>query len=76
VEAQATDRAFRIGQQKNVLVHKFVCRGRWKRDRRADRASSTWRAGAGGRRRALLTEMSDAELLRVVSLDLRTASTP
>src|SRR5262249_50269446 len=27
VEDQATDRAFRIGQKKNVLVHKFVCRG-------------------------------------------------
>jgi non-specific serine/threonine protein kinase len=27
VENQATDRAFRIGQAKNVLVHKFVCRG-------------------------------------------------
>ena len=27
VENQATDRAFRIGQKKNVLVHKFVCQG-------------------------------------------------
>ena len=27
VENQATDRAFRIGQNKNVLVHKFICRG-------------------------------------------------
>jgi SNF2 family DNA or RNA helicase len=27
VEDQATDRAFRIGQTKNVLVHKFVCLG-------------------------------------------------
>jgi SNF2 family DNA or RNA helicase len=27
VENQATDRAYRIGQHKNVLVHKFVCRG-------------------------------------------------
>src|SRR5207249_6863383 len=27
VEDQATDRAFRIGQTKNVLVQKFVCRG-------------------------------------------------
>src|SRR5205807_2890497 len=27
VENQATDRAYRIGQRKNVLVHKFVCRG-------------------------------------------------
>ncbi len=28
VENQGTDRAFRIGQVKNVLVHKLVCRGR------------------------------------------------
>ena len=27
VENQATDRAFRIGQQKNVIVHKFITRG-------------------------------------------------
>ena len=27
VENQATDRAFRIGQKKNVFVHKFVCLG-------------------------------------------------
>ena len=27
VENQATDRAFRIGQKKNVQVHKFVCIG-------------------------------------------------
>jgi len=27
VENQATDRAFRIGQNKNVMVHKFVTRG-------------------------------------------------
>lgn len=27
VENQATDRAFRIGQTKNVLVHKLVCKG-------------------------------------------------
>jgi superfamily II DNA or RNA helicase len=27
VEDQATDRAFRIGQQRNVQVHKFVCGG-------------------------------------------------
>ena len=27
VENQATDRAFRIGQKRNVVVHKFVCRG-------------------------------------------------
>ena len=27
VENQATDRAFRIGQTKNVMVHKFVTQG-------------------------------------------------
>jgi SNF2 family DNA or RNA helicase len=27
VEDQATDRAFRIGQNRNVMVHKFVCVG-------------------------------------------------
>ncbi|MCT4595426.1 MAG: DEAD/DEAH box helicase [Anaeromicrobium sp.] len=27
VENQATDRAFRIGQQKNVIVHKFITKG-------------------------------------------------
>ncbi|MBK6430420.1 helicase-related protein [Candidatus Amarolinea dominans] len=27
VENQATDRAFRIGQQRNVQVHKFICAG-------------------------------------------------
>lgn len=30
VENQATDRAFRIGQKRNVLVHKFVCGGQWR----------------------------------------------
>ena len=28
---QATDRAFRIGQKRNVMVHKFVCRVQWKK---------------------------------------------
>lgn len=27
VENQATDRAYRIGQKKNVIVHKFICKG-------------------------------------------------
>ena len=26
VEQQATDRAYRIGQKKNVHVHRFICR--------------------------------------------------
>ena len=27
VENQATDRAYRIGQERNVQVHKFICAG-------------------------------------------------
>ena len=27
VEAQATDRAYRIGQQNNVMVHRFITQG-------------------------------------------------
>jgi len=27
VEKQAEDRAFRIGQKRSVVVHKFICKG-------------------------------------------------
>ena len=54
VENQATDRAFRIGQQRNVLVHKFVCRGTIEeRIDRVDRVeAATGQRRAGGQRRA------------------------
>ena len=76
VENQATDRAFRIGQKKNVLVHKFVCRGtvEEKIDRLIEsktRISSELLEGGGTE--LDLTEMSDDELVRLVSLDLRAA---
>ena len=77
VENQATDRAFRIGQKRNVIVHAFVCRGtleeriddmlRQKRDL-AERLLGPAAAGE-----TLLTEMSDDELLRVVALDVNRA---
>jgi SNF2 family DNA or RNA helicase len=78
VEAQATDRAFRIGQKRNVLVHKFVCRGTI--EERIDALITSKKAladsvlGAEGGAETLLTEMSNDELLRFVALDLRTAS--
>ena len=66
VENQATDRAFRIGQKKNVLVHKFVCRGTV--EERIDALIEAKTALAGdvldGAAEAHVTEMSDAELLR------------
>lgn len=76
VENQATDRAFRIGQTKNVLVHKFVCRGTVEEriDQLIDskrRLSQDLLEGGG---EMLLTEMRDDELLKLVALDLHTAS--
>ena len=72
VENQATDRAFRIGQTKNVLVHKFVCRGTVEEkidemiQEKKQLASDLLEGGA----ERLLTEMTDAELIQMVSLDV------
>jgi non-specific serine/threonine protein kinase len=75
VEDQATDRAFRIGQVKNVMVHKFVCRGTV--EERIDALIQAKRALAGSvvdvAGDVSLTEMSDAALLAAVSLDLGAA---
>jgi non-specific serine/threonine protein kinase len=75
VENQATDRAFRIGQNRNVLVHKFVCQGtvEEKIDQmiEAKKALSDDLLADSGDIK--LTEMKDDELLRLVSLDLNTA---
>jgi non-specific serine/threonine protein kinase len=72
VEDQATDRAFRIGQKRNVLVHKFVCRGTV--EERIDALIHDKRSLAdrllNQEGEMLLTEMSDAELLRFVALDI------
>jgi non-specific serine/threonine protein kinase len=72
VENQATDRAFRIGQKKNVLVHKLVCQGTVEEKIDAlieskQNLSADLLAGAG---EINLTEMKDDELLRLVALDL------
>lgn len=75
VENQATDRAFRIGQKQNVLVHKFICRGtvEEKIDHliESKRGLSDELLSASGE--INLTEMKDDELLRLVKLDLNTA---
>jgi SNF2-related domain/SNF2 Helicase protein/Helicase conserved C-terminal domain len=76
VENQATDRAFRIGQTKNVLVHKFVCRGTVE-DKIDQMIESKKQLAAeflgGGGAETLLTEMKDEELLKLVALDLGSA---
>jgi superfamily II DNA or RNA helicase len=75
VENQATDRAFRIGQTKNVLVHKFVCRGTVedKIDRMIEAKQQLAGDFLGGGADMVLTEMKDDELLRLVALDLAAA---
>jgi len=74
VENQATDRAFRIGQNKNVMVHKFVCKGTVEEKIDALIAAKAGLAtelleGA----ESLLTEMDDEALLKLVALDLEKA---
>ncbi|MDP1612939.1 MAG: DEAD/DEAH box helicase [Sulfuritalea sp.] len=75
VENQATDRAFRIGQQKNVLVHKFVCRGTIEDriDQLIESKQQLVKDVLEGGAELLLTEMSDRELLDLVKLDIHTA---
>ena len=75
VENQATDRAFRIGQTRNVLVHKFVCQGTV--EERIDHMIETKKQLAGdfleGGAELQLTEMKDEDLLKLVALDLGAA---
>ncbi len=69
VENQATDRVFRIGQQRNVQVHKLICQGTL--EERIDELIESKKSlaeqvvGAGEQ---WLTEMSDEELKQLVSL--------
>ncbi len=75
VENQATDRAFRIGQTRNVLVHKFICRGTVedKIDQMIESKKQVAGDVLGGGAEMMLTEMKDEELLRLVALDLSAA---
>lgn len=69
VENQATDRAFRIGQTKNVQVHKFICAGTLEEkisdmiERKRDIAEQVVGTGEGW-----LTELSTAELKELFAL--------
>ena len=69
VEDQATDRAFRIGQTKNLQVHKFVCAGTVEEkidemiSRKQAVASQVVGAGEGW-----LTEMDDKQLRDLFAL--------
>jgi non-specific serine/threonine protein kinase len=75
VENQATDRAFRIGQTRNVLVHKFICRGtvEEKIDQLIESKRHLSQELLEGGADLLLTELKDDELLKLVALDLNKA---
>lgn len=72
VENQATDRAFRIGQDKNVMVHKFVCKGSVEEKIDALISSKKELAenviGSGGEN--WITEMSNDELMKLLRLEV------
>jgi SNF2 family DNA or RNA helicase len=69
IENQATDRAFRIGQTRNVQVHKFVCVGTLeeKIDEMIERKQSV-AAQVVGSGEAWLTELSNDQLKDLFAL--------
>ncbi|CAN5249899.1 hypothetical protein BH09SUM1_BH09SUM1_33410 [soil metagenome] len=76
VEDQATDRAYRIGQKRNVLVHKFVTAGTI--EERIDEMIAEKRRMAGqilqGGGEMDLTSLTDNQLLDLVRLDVSRAA--
>jgi non-specific serine/threonine protein kinase len=72
VENQATDRAFRIGQKNKVMVHKFVTLGTLeeKIDHLLTEKREMSEAILSGQGEVMISEMTDEELLKTVSLDL------
>jgi non-specific serine/threonine protein kinase len=75
VEDQATDRAFRIGQKRNVLVHKLICTGTIEErvDELIESKKHLSREVLAAGSEPPLTELSDAELMDLVSLDISRA---
>jgi len=75
VENQATDRAFRIGQKNNVLVHKFVCRGTIEEriDAMIRDKQQLVRDVLEPEQEINLTELDDRALLDLVKLDIHAA---
>jgi superfamily II DNA or RNA helicase len=69
VEDQATDRAFRIGQRRDVQVHKFICAGTLEEmiDEMIERKKGLAESVVGGGE-GWLTELSTADLRNLVSL--------
>ena len=71
VENQATDRAFRIGQTKNVMVHKLICQGTIEEKIHAiiegKRELAENVIGSGGEK--WITELGNDELMKLLRLE-------
>jgi len=72
VENQATDRAFRIGQKRNVLVHKFITKGtvEEKIDQMIEGKLKLSNEVIQSGSEAWITEMNNEELMKVFTLSL------
>ena len=72
VENQATDRAFRIGQKKNVMVHKFITRGtiEEKIDQMLAAKAKLSDEVVAASSENWLTEMSNEELFELFTLQI------
>ena len=72
VENQATDRAFRIGQTKNVMVHKLVSRGtiEEKIDTMLESKKELADKVIGSSGEQWITELGNEELMSLLRLDL------
>ena len=71
VENQATNRAFRIGQTKNVVVHKLVCQGtiEEKIDAIIESKKELAENVIGSGSEKWITELSNDELISLLRLD-------
>ncbi len=72
VENQATDRAFRIGQDKKVIVHKFIMRGtiEEKIDQMLEEKKQVADQVVASSGETLITEMDDTRLIKMFKLSL------
>jgi non-specific serine/threonine protein kinase len=75
VENQATDRAYRIGQKRPVLVHQFICQGtiEEKIDTLIESKKNLSKELLEEGKEISLTELSNEQVLQMVSLDIQRA---
>ena len=73
VENQATDRAYRIGQKKNVVVHKLICRGtiEEKIDELIKSKQELSQQVIGSGKETWITELNNEQLMDLFRLEVK-----